>query len=140
MRLVLLMDQEPINCSGAKPHEPTSNSSPRTRIRITGVIQDVPLRTYRMLNSSQSYRVPNASAGIFHHVVNVDNRWQSAFGCEYHDGSWGLTFMTLYESQHSEFYRGGRVLRIYCRVPCLANAIAEFIGFFIMFVTCSRWE
>ena len=132
MRLMLLTDQEPVNYSGAKPHKPTSNSSPRTRIWITGVIQDVPLRTYRMVNSSQSYRVPNASAGIFHHIVDMDNMWQSAFGCEYHaaqDGSWGLTFTIFATMAFRILPRRTRSENIFVRCLCSADRMTHFVGF-----------
>ena len=38
------------------------------------------------------------------------------------DGSWGLTFVKYYGIQ--SFYRGGRALRIYCRVPFSAAGMA----------------
>ena len=51
------------------------------------------------------YRVPNASAGIFHHIVDVDKVAERILvRCHAtQDGSRGLTFMILCESRHSEF-------------------------------------
>jgi hypothetical protein len=50
--------------SGQKQREPTSNSSPRTRIWYTGVIQFVPQRSYRVLNSSLSFGYPTHPSGF----------------------------------------------------------------------------
>src|SRR5215203_922699 len=43
---------------------------------------------------------------------------------------WGLTFANL---RHSEIDRNFGVLRIYCQVPCSADAMTHFAGFSICF-------
>ena len=105
----------------ANPQKPTSSSSPWTRAWDTGVIRHAPLKDLSW-TEFQLYFIDYLTRplGFFFVYVDTDKvverilvRYHAT-----HDGSWGLIFVKYYGIQR--FYRGGRALRIYCRVPLLA--------------------
>jgi hypothetical protein len=71
--------------------------------------------------------------GFFFVSVDTDksSRAQSSAMPRPAERIWGLTFANL---RHSEIDRNFGVLRIYCRVPCSADAMT-FCGFFYIFLS-----
>ena len=110
----------------AIPQKPTSRSSPWTRPWDTGLIRHAPLKVLPYAEFQLNFiEYLTRPLGFFFASVDTD-KVVERIRVRYHaaqDGSRGLTFVKDYGIQ--KFYRGGRVLRIYCRVPFPAVGMAH---------------
>jgi hypothetical protein len=105
----------------------TSNSSPLTGIRYTGVILFVPRRSYRNMNPARPLRFFIASS-----IWKIYSRAHSCAGTRPHRTDLGV----LSSCGTQTFYRGGHDLRYFNRLPCLAIGMSEIVGFFEINCRC----